>query len=650
VNILQALDDPKVFAPFFRGNTWQSWRVFLAALFALPMTPEQLELYRQHTGRTLPPTTPHYEAWLVVGRRGGKSFALSVIASFLAAFHDWRPYLGPGERGTVMIIARDRRQARVIKRFITGLLHETPMLKRTIEAETQDAIQLKNRVSIEIHTASFRSTRGYTVVAALLDELAFWETDDGSAEPDSEVINAIRPAMATIPNAMLLCASSPYARKGALWDAYRKHFGRDDDSVLVWQAETRQMNASVPQSYIDQHLSVDPQRAAAEYLAQFRTDIEAFVPRETIEAAIIPGRREVLPMNGVDYIACVDPSGGTADPMTLAIAHRDCDGRAVLDAERERAPPFSPEAVVVEFAALCKSYGIKKVIGDRVGGEFCRELFRSHGIEYELADKPKSDIYRDLLPSFNSGEIELLDNQRIVTQFCNLERRTVRGGRESIDHMPGAHDDLSNAAAGALLLASRAVPALWQPDSFLVRNAPVPMPPRALVAYAVVLAGEHDIAVAYFGKGRILGTELIILDIDLLPLAPTVFATILGHLRDLAGRVSAVAAFVYSTASVAHEFARIGVQAEIVDALVIKEELPFLTVAAAGFVGAGKVKFTAEALTKSETLPGGILSPGASPDDVLRVAVIAGTVLGLDEHRNLIPSRPKRASVNANRR
>jgi hypothetical protein len=29
-----------------------------------------------------------------------------------------------------------------------------------------------------------------------------------------------------------------------------------------------------------------------------------------------------------------------------------------------------------------------------------------------------------------------------------LERRTARGGRDSIDHPPGAHDDLANAVAG----------------------------------------------------------------------------------------------------------------------------------------------------------------------------------------------------------
>ena len=135
---------------------------------------------------------------------------------------------------------------------------------------------LTNRISIEVHTASFKTTRGYTIVAALCDELAFWPTDDTSSQPDSEVINAIRPSMAKIPGAMLLCSSSPYGRKGTLWEAHRKHFGKDGDPVLVWQAPTKTTNPTVPQSIIDQAMADDPASAAAEC----RDDLEAFVSRE----------------------------------------------------------------------------------------------------------------------------------------------------------------------------------------------------------------------------------------------------------------------------------------------------------------------------------------------------------------------------------
>ena len=146
--------------------------------------------------------------------------------------------------------------------------------------------------------------------------------------------------------------------------------------------------------------------------------------------------------------------------MTLAIAHRDDDGRGILDALREYRPPFSPETVVGEFAALLRSYGVSEVEGDRYAGEWPRERFRVHSIEYRPSERTKAEIYRDFLPILNSGRADLLDNARLVNQICGLERRTARGGRDSIDHAPGAHDDLANSAAGALVRAAGEMDAL----------------------------------------------------------------------------------------------------------------------------------------------------------------------------------------------
>jgi hypothetical protein len=447
MNILDAIRDDKVFGQHFTADTWTAWLAFLCALFALPMTAEQLALYQKHTGRSAPPSSPLSEAWLVCGRRSGKSFMLACIAVWLAAFKDWRPFLGPGEIGTIMIIAADRKQSRVIMRYCCGLLKSVPMLRQLIDGETQESIQLRNRVCIEVHTASFRSARGYTIVAGLLDEVSFWPVDESSSSPDVEVLNAIRPGMTTIPGAMLLCASSPYARRGALWDAHRNHYGKDGDPILVWQSPTRDMNATVPQSIIDAAVEEDPARAAAEWSAQFRADIESFVSREAVEACISFEVRERAPMKGMRYFGFVDPSGGSADSMTLAIGHREED-IVVVDALREIKPKFSPESVVAEFAELLKSYRVSRVSGDRYAGEWPREQFRKVGINYEPAEKPKSDLYRDLLPAINSRKIDLLEHPRLLTQLVSLERRTARGGRDSIDHAPGAHDDLANAVAG----------------------------------------------------------------------------------------------------------------------------------------------------------------------------------------------------------
>jgi hypothetical protein len=455
--ILDAIDAQMIWRRWFRNPvTWAAWRAFLAALFGLSMSGDDLVIYRQCTGCQTPPPGGSNEAWLVVGRRGGKSMILALIAVYLAVFRHWREYLSPGEVGTIKVVACDRKQARVIHRYCRALLREVPALARLIARDGDDEIELTNGVAIEIQTASFRSVRGFTVIAALLDEIAFWRNED-SANPDQEILDAIRPAMATVPGAMLLAASSPYARRGVLWDAYRRHFGRDDAPAMVWKAPTRTMNPTVPQQIIDEATERDPASAAAEYGAEFRTDIEAFVSREVIDAATVPGRFELPPSKDViRYFAFVDPSGGSADSMTLAVAHEHPTerGRAVLDAIREVRPPFSPESVVAEFAALVRTYDIGEVQGDKYGGAWPAERFREHGVDYVPAERAKTDLYVEALPLLNSGRVELLDHPRLRTQLASLERRTGRGtGRDVIDHPPGAHDDVANAVAGALVAA-----------------------------------------------------------------------------------------------------------------------------------------------------------------------------------------------------
>src|SRR5207249_12328511 len=118
-----------------------------------------------------------------------------------------------------------------------------------------------------------------------------------------------RPGMATVPGALLLCISSPYARRGALWEAYRGHYGQDGDRVLVWRADTRSMNPTVDPAVIQAAYEADEAAASAEYGAEFRRDIESFVAREVVEACVVPGRHELPFVAGTMPTAFVDPSG-----------------------------------------------------------------------------------------------------------------------------------------------------------------------------------------------------------------------------------------------------------------------------------------------------------------------------------------------------
>lgn len=450
MTILDAIHDPLLFNPLFKDlATWRSWLVVLKALFALPMDEVDRVLFASLTGRETPPAQPVDECWLIVGRRGGKSFIVALIAVFLACFRDYRPYLGPGERGTLMVIATDRKQARVIMRYLTALLQAVPMLAAMIERQDSESIDLNNRVSIEITTASYRTIRGYTVVAALCDEIAFWRSEE-SANPAEEILAALRPAMSTIPGALLIALGTPYKRSGPLYDSYRRHYGQDSP-VLVIQADTKTMNPTVPQSVIDRAIEIDPAAANAEYLAVFRSDVGSFLESDLIERAIEPGRRERASLSSVSYTAFVDPSGGAHDSFTLAIAHRDKE-RFVLDVCRGIKPPFDPSAVVKEFCDVLKSYRVSSVVGDKYAGAWVTEQFQRQGVHYRHSDLTKSELYLESLPLFAQGCVDLLDSQPLTVELMQLERRTSRSGRDSVDHPPGGRDDHANAVCGVLSL------------------------------------------------------------------------------------------------------------------------------------------------------------------------------------------------------
>jgi hypothetical protein len=255
--------------------------------------------------------------------------------------------------------------------------------------------------------------------------------------------------------------SPPYRQsakpKGVLFDGYRKYFGKENAEAICWVSPTLTMNPSYDAAIIEAELEADPARARAEYYAEFRDDISAFIDRDIVENCVDSGVHERLRRAGQQYFCFIDSAGGSGqDSFAAAIAHKE-DDVVILDAVREYRPPFSPKTVVGEIAQWAKTYGVAAAQSDKWGGEFPIEEFAVHKIAVRASANPKSDIYRDMLPLLNSGKCRLLDNSRLVSQLCGLERRTARGGKDSIDHAPGGHDDVSNAVAGAIVLASHHV-------------------------------------------------------------------------------------------------------------------------------------------------------------------------------------------------
>ena len=441
MNIIEAMTDPHLFGPVFGGDSFGAWRALLGGFYGLPLDDEARETFRAITGGRSAPVEASHELWLAVGRRGGKSHVAGLLAIFEACFNDHRAKLAPGEVATCMIIAADRKQARSVMRYISGLINGNAMLRKLVIRENTEAIEFSNRASIEVHTASMRAVRGYTLSAVICDEIAFWLTDGVS--PDEEIIAALRPALATL-GGKLIALSSPYARRGVLWQAYKKHFGANG-SILVAQAPSLTMNPTLPPRIVADAMKDDAARASAEYLAQFRSDIASLIDPQLIEDCTRPKPRELPRCSRTRYLAFTDPAGGGQDEFTLAIGHMERDA-VIIDAVRGLRG--SPASIAKEYADFMRTYGVRTVTGDRYAGRWSRDEFEKHGIKYIVSEMDRSALYLEMLAYLNSGSVELPPDPKLSRQLQSLERRTGRSGKDLIDHAPGGHDDLANAVAG----------------------------------------------------------------------------------------------------------------------------------------------------------------------------------------------------------
>jgi hypothetical protein len=349
---------------------------------------------------------------------------------------------------------------------VKAILNHIPALKSMIVDQRADEIELTTGVTIMVKASDFGGVRGPTIPSVVADEIAFWPSQ--GANPDEEVLSAIRPAMATIPDAKLLCISTGYAQVGALYDAHKEHYGKENDDVLVWQADTASMNPTISQAYIDREIEKDPEAARAEWMGLFREDVSAAFPLEVIESCIVPGRMEIPFSPHVSrYFGFLDPSGGRHDAFTLAIGHHNhATDKIVLDLIRARRSPFDPSEVVNDYCQVLKAYGLSNALGDNYGGEWPKAEFAKHGITYELCEQAKSELYLAAVPVFTSKRLELLDIEKLKTEFRRLERRRGRSGKDSIDHPPRGSDDTANAVAGAMWLVSQNAYQFFEPVAY----------------------------------------------------------------------------------------------------------------------------------------------------------------------------------------
>jgi len=439
-SLFEAMIDPLLFGKTFGGPTFAAWRTVAKILDGLPIEADELDLYQKITGRNDAVAgaarKAMSEAYLIKDRRAGGTLFAAARTVHASALQDFSGRLGPGEIATAGLIASDRRQAKVALRYVKGLVADSPLISATVVGETAESITFNNHTMVEVHVASFRSTRGFSYSSVTLDELAYFRSDL-SATPDTEIVRAVRPGLLNL-GGKLLGLSSPHSRRGHLYTMFKAHYGRSSD-IMVIKCGGGTLN---------------PTRSEQD--AEFREDVSQFLPDSDIDAARCPGVRSRPRQGGVVYTAHCDPSGGRHDSMTLGISHLDRSGQVHLDKLIIAHPPFVPERVVEDFATALSAYGLNGVRGDAYGATWVTTAFARHGIHYQQSHEDTSQIFVACLPLFANKLVQLLDAPILETELRLLERKPRPNGKgDLVSHPPRGHDDAAVAALGSLLAASR---------------------------------------------------------------------------------------------------------------------------------------------------------------------------------------------------
>ena len=451
MNIVEAMQTPALYGDTFLGDSWEAWRAILSGAFNLPMTDTQKEHFNALAGGREPPKKRVRELFVISGRRCSKSHTTAATAIYLATLgfeiEGLKDRLSVGEKPVISILAVDRSQAKVIFNYVRGMLEASPVFSAMIHKQYAESIELSNSVCIEVGTSNYRAIRGRSLVACVFDEACFFRDSETSESNDLELYRAALPSLSTT-NGMLIAVSSPYSKRGLMFSKYEKHFGQDNDDILVIRAASLDLNPTLDPKIIEQAMIDDPESAQAEWLGNFREGLASYVSRDVVMSCIRPRPVIIPPQHDRQYIAFCDPSGGgqsaRADRFTLAIAYREADRVVVAGVWGRRG---NPADITAEFAEIMKAYRISMAFSDRYAGVYPSNEFARHGITIKHTDKNRSQLYLELLPIMQTGRIEMPPDDVLIGELCNLERRPSRLV-DTIDHSVGAHDDMSNSVAG----------------------------------------------------------------------------------------------------------------------------------------------------------------------------------------------------------
>jgi hypothetical protein len=420
----------------------------LRVVYGLPLSPEELKIFKTASGRLSYDAVEHTEATFICGRRGGKTSKLAAPIVCYEAFRDHG--LPPGEEALVMLLAPTVKQAKIAFRCVRNYLRASRVLSKHIVSITQDEVKVDNGITIGSYACTYDRIRGWTIVVAVCDEVAFWPSDEAAANPDEEVIAAIRPSMITVRNPKLIKISSPFAKQGLLWDEFQN---RRELDYPVLQFASAELNPTLNASILTKERARDEERFRREYLGEFVDSISGWIVPELLDPCIVRGRTELPYRSDAIFLAVADPAF-VRDDFALAIVSRTDKGQIVVHRVARwsgtRSAPLGHEDILNQVKSILGEYQLNSLTGDQHCFDLIRQVLEKLGIwytKYNFDARTRPEIFANLRYLLSQRKIELLDQPDVLRQLRSLQEQRSDRGQVDIRPAGGAKDDLAVAVA-----------------------------------------------------------------------------------------------------------------------------------------------------------------------------------------------------------
>ena len=448
------------------------------------------------TGVTLVPYIPQeYNRLIaVLGRRSGKTDTIvGTAAAYEITLGGHRKQVRDGQEYKLLFFAQSKQDAQTNMQFIRMALEESPRLSKEIKEAIATEIRMKDGLVVEPVPVGKAVGRGHAVPVVIMDEAAFWYTDEKAANPDFEVLRAVSYSQLQFTNAKIFIPSTPWVEQGILYQGFQagtngsklkcERCKRDKELIcphkleardrytgtLVVHAPTAAME-SLDKVLKDKALAKkrlfeirrdDPDVFPRESLALFIKSVSGWLNKDNIAKAVDLGVYSRAREPRFQYMAAIDPAF-RKDSFALTIGHHDMKRGVVQDFIRYWTPepgkPLKPGDVLDEIKVHLASYGLSMATSDQYQLESLQQLamdrqFVINGLDFTGVSKAKiTGSFKVLLDQFR---VVLLDHDEQKSQLESLQRQVLQSGAIRIAAPPSKHDDL----AMVLMLMAKMV--LW---------------------------------------------------------------------------------------------------------------------------------------------------------------------------------------------